>query len=283
MATFRCSCHQITWGSDRLIEALDDIHEFGYAGIETFATVMDGFAGREGEFKALLDQRDLKLSALYGGGAMYDAGTQRAVIERNLRIARFLQRTGSDRLVLGPARRSPGGHPPEDFERLARAANEIGRGCLDLGVVAGIHPHWNTVVQDRDEITRIFDLVDTEVVKLVLDPAHVAKAGDDPLEVAEAYQDILTYVHLKDYRPDLDADRSGGPPEEDAPALAFFGELGTGVVDTKGLIEVMRRAGYDGWITVELDRSQTTPRQSLEVNTRYLIEELGFDVGGESQ
>ena len=283
MATFRCSCHQITWASDPLAKALDDIHEFGYAGVETFATVIDDFAGREDEFKALLDQRKLKLSALYGGGAMHDPAAQRAVIEQNLRIAQFLQRMGSDRLVLGPARRNPEGHPPEDLRRLAQAANEIGQGCRELGVVAGIHPHWNTVVQDRDEITRIFDLVDTAAVKLVLDPAHIAKAGDDPLEVAQSYQDILAYVHLKDYRPELDTDRTGEPAEEDAPRLAFFGELGTGVVDTRGLIEVMRQAGYDGWITVELDRSQTTPRQSLEVNTRYLIEELGFDVGGESR
>jgi len=33
---------------------------------------------------------------------------------------------------------------------------------------------------------------------------------------------------------------------------------------------------------VELDRSQTTPRQSLDVNSRYLTERLGFDLGGEN-
>jgi inosose dehydratase len=264
------------------VEALDDIHEFGYAGVETFATVVDEFAGREDEFKALLEQRNLRLSALYGGGAMHEAAGQADVIEQNLRIGRFLQSMGCDRLVLGPGRRNPAGHPPEDFERLARAANEIGLGCRELGVAVGIHPHWNTVVQERDEIARIFDLVDTSTVKLVLDPAHIAKAGDDPVEVAEAYQDILVYLHLKDYRPDLNSDRSGEPVDEDAPRLAFFGELGTGVVDIRGLVAVMRQAGYHGWLAVELDRSQTTPRQSLEVNTRYLIEELGFDVGGDS-
>ena len=42
MATFRCSCHQITWG-DHLVEALDDIGSFGYSGTETFGTVVSQF------------------------------------------------------------------------------------------------------------------------------------------------------------------------------------------------------------------------------------------------
>ncbi|MBM4437220.1 MAG: sugar phosphate isomerase/epimerase [Actinobacteria bacterium] len=283
MAAFRCACHQITWGGDRLLEALDDIRDFGYSGVETFATVVDTYAGREDAFAALLAARGLKLAALYGGGPLSEAGQTGELIARNLRIGQFLQRLGSRQLVLGTGRRPAGGPTAEHFLTLAKACDEIGQGCAALGVVAGIHPHFNNPVQFSAEVDRIFDLVDTRVVKLAFDPAHIAKVHEDPLRVAERYRDILVYVHLKDYVPALDTDVPGGAAREDAPRLAFFGELGTGTVDTKGLIDILRRANYDGWVTVELDRSQTSPRQSLDVNTRYLRETLGFNVSGVSR
>ncbi|MDE2769509.1 MAG: sugar phosphate isomerase/epimerase [Chloroflexota bacterium] len=281
MAVFRCSCHQITWG-DNLVEAIDDIGSFGYAGTETFGTVVAQFAGRAHDFQAMLEARGLRLSALYGGGPLHDPAQQAEAIANNLAIIDFLHEMGSDRLVVGPGKRT-GTPTAQDLARFARGVSEVAAAARDKGIVAGMHPHWNTVIEQRDEITRFFDAVDTDLVKLALDPAHIAKAGDDPVEVASSYRDILTYMHIKDYVPELDGDRPDVASAQDhAPRIAFFGELGTGVVDLPALLDVAREADYDGWLTVELDRSQTTPRQSLEVNSRYLIERLGFDLGGEN-
>ena len=277
MATFRCSCHQITWG-DHLVEALDDIGSFGYLGTETFGTVVSQFEGRTSEFKNMLDARGLQLSALYGGGPLHDPSTQREAIQHNLKIVQFLHEVGSHQLVIGPSRRD-GPPSTEDLQRLAESTAEIGAAAKDLNITTGLHPHWNTVIQDRDEITQFFDLVDTNLVKLALDPAHIAKAGDDPVEVASTYRDILVYMHIKDYVPELDTDRPEIPsPQGHAPRIGFFGELGTGTVDLPAILEVAREADYDGWLTVELDVSQTTPRESLEVNSRYLTNQLGFDL-----
>ncbi|HCU73891.1 MAG TPA: xylose isomerase, partial [Chloroflexi bacterium] len=104
MATFRCSCHQITWG-DNLVEALDDIGSFGYLGTETFGTVVSQFEGRTSEFKDMLDARGLQLSALYGGGPLHDPTTQQEAIQHNLEIVQFLHEVGSHQLVIGPSRR----------------------------------------------------------------------------------------------------------------------------------------------------------------------------------
>ena len=281
MATFRLACHQITWGQD-LDGALQDISDFGYRGSETFAFVVDEFAGKENELTEKIKAKNLQLTALYGGGDMHVAGKEREVIDYNLKIARFLQSMGADRLVLGPGRGRPDPAPTNaQIKTMARVAEEIGKACLDMGIVAGIHPHWGTPVQEREDITRIFDEVDTSVVKMVLDPAHIAKAGADPVEVVETYKDIITYVHIKDYSPELD---SPVPAEEigqdNAPKLAFFSELGRGIVDTPAFVDVLRKADYEGWLTIELDRTQTTPRESLAENTKYLQDVMGFDIGG---
>ena len=283
MATFKLACHQITWGRD-LDGALNDISEFGYKGTETFAFVIDDFVGREDELIEKIKSKGLQLTALYGGGNMHVAGEEKEVIETNLRIARFLKLAGADRLVLGPGRGRPEPRPSdEEIKTMARVAEEIGKACLDMGMVAGIHPHWGTPVQTREDITRTFDAVDTSIVKMVLDPAHMAKADVDPLEVVQTYKDIITYVHIKDYSPELDTEDAVKPIGQDnAPSLAFFSELGRGIVDTPGFVDELRKADYDGWLTIELDRTQTTPRESLAENTKYLKEVMGFDIGGEN-
>ena len=160
MAVFRCSCHQITWG-DNLVEAIDDIGSFGYAGTETFGTVVTQFAGRAHDFQAMLQARGLRLSALYGGGPLHDPAQQAEAVANNLAIIDFLHEMGSDRLVVGPGKRT-GTPTAQDLARFARGVSEVAAAARDKGIVAGMHPHWNTVIEQRDEITRFFDTVDTD-------------------------------------------------------------------------------------------------------------------------
>ena len=89
-------------------------------------------------------------------------------------------------------------------------------------------------------------------------------------------------MHIKDYSPDLDTPEANVRVGGYTPSLAFFSELGHGIIDLPAIIDMLRGAGYDGWLTVELDESQTTPRESLEVNTAYLKDLLGFDVAAEN-
>ncbi len=280
MANFRLAVHQITWGGD-LDLALKEISEFGYSGTEIFSGVVDSFAGRQDQLRAKFDDAGVRLTALYGGGHFWRSGTEEETIAWNMQIASFLASMGADRFVLGPAApHLDGGTTDQQFATMAAVANEIGQRCLEIGVVAGIHPHWNTPVQEESEIHRIFDAVDTDKVKMVLDPAHIAKAGSDPVAICERYAPIISYVHLKDYSPELDTPEANIRAEGLAPTLAFFSELGDGIVDTPGFVDVLRTNNYDGWLTIELDRSQTTARQSLAANSNYLREVMGFDIGG---
>ncbi len=281
MATFRCAVHQITWERD-LEKALDDIGAWGYPGTETFSYVVQEFAGREAEFKAMLDARGLQLAALYSDDNIYEIDSERETIERNLEIVRFLAAVGSDVLVYGPGRPRPDPVEPVHFQVMTRIVTEVARESRRLGVTT-IHPHWQTLIQERDDITRIFDMVDTDVVKLAVDPSHMMKAGYDPIEVCETYGEIIRYMHIKDFSTEMDTPKNNVINEEGFTApLVWFMELGQGVIDHKGVLDALRRVDYDGWLTVEIDLSQTTPTKSLEINSRYLMDELGFDLVGEN-
>jgi len=277
VGNIRLAVHAITWGGDGLQQAVQDISSQGFRGIETFDAVVNTYAGREEEFDTLLADHGLRLVSLYGGGTMHIPAQRDEVITRNERLARFLSQRGAIPLTLGPARRTPGGTTDDELREMATTMNEIGRRSQEYGVLACLHPHWGTTIQNRDEIDRIFDLVDPRYVFMNADPAHMAKAGYDPVEVFRTYSSIIKYCHFKDYK----------QPEQEQQAIGTGGtaiipdfvEFGLGIIDLPALVQVLKEANYDGWITVELDQSTRGPLESLRMNKDYLENRLGLKAG----
>ncbi|MCC6627481.1 MAG: sugar phosphate isomerase/epimerase [Chloroflexi bacterium] len=279
MGNIRIACHAITWGRDGLTACLADLRDRRFRGIETFGFVVEAYTGRERAFADLLAEHGLRLVSLYGGGQMDDPAQRAAVVAENLALARFLAANGAVPLTLGPGQRPPGGPSNADLRQMATTMNEIGRRSLEeYGVLACCHPHWNTTIQERDEITRIFELVDPRYVFMTADPAHMAKAGYDPVEVFRTYRDIIKYVHIKDYRPLAPDDQAQIEGSGGMANIPDFVELGLGIIDLPALVATLKEADFDGWVTVELDRSTRGPRVSLEMNQAYLEDTLGLRV-----
>jgi inosose dehydratase len=273
----RVACHTITWGESHLELALEEIHQLGFGAFETFASIVNRYEGSLGEFKQLLEQHQLQLISLYGGGDMHRAEAESSVIDHNVRIARFLQANGADRMVLGPARRSSQGPSPAELKQLAATANEIGKRTLELGVLSCIHPHVYTVLESVDEIDEVMGQLDTQAVGLAADTAHFAKGNSEmtsaEVSLFERYATDIKYVHLKDWDPNL-------PPDFDedslTPVIRDFTELGEGAVNLAGCIDVLRRVNYDGWLTIELDYTRRTPMESVQMSKQYLEQTLGL-------
>ena len=277
MGNIRLAVHAITWGGDGLMQAVDDISSLGFRGIETFDAVVRTYAGREDEFDALLAEHGLRLVSLYGGGNMHIPAQRDEVVARNERLAQFLGKRDARPLTLGPGRRSPGGTTSDELREMAITMNEIGKRSQEYGVIACLHPHWGTTIQNRDEIDRIFELVDPQYVFMNADPAHMAKAGYDPVEVFRTYSTIIKYSHLKDYKrleQEQQAIGTGGTA-----IIPDFVEFGLGTIDLPAIIDVLKAADYDGWITVELDQSTRGPYESLRMNKEYLEGRLGLKAG----
>lgn len=273
----RVACHTITWGQDRFETAIEEIHGLGFRAVETFASVADEYDVPT--FRNLISAQSVELISLYGGGSMHIPEEFADVVEHNVRIARFLEQNGAQRLVLGPGRRPEGGPSKEDLQALAACANEIGRRTQEHGVLSCLHPHVHTVVEKIDEIDYVFDLLDPELVGMAADTAHFAK-GNESVDGAEVllfdkYRDRIKYVHLKDWDPTLPAEKTG---EGGTAVIRDFTELGQGKVDLGGCINVLREADYDGWLTIELDYTRKTPIESVSLSKDYLIQELGLSL-----
>ena len=278
--TMRIACHGITWGRDGFDQAVTEISQLGFTGFEAFAFVVDDF-GFEGitAFRNVLQEHGLELVALYGGGAMHDPSRFETLVAHNVRIARFLQLNGADRLVLGPGPRPAGGPTRDDLLNTVHCANEIGRRTLELGVQACIHPHINTALEKIPEIDLVMERLDPRYVALAADTAHFRKGNPDvptaEVDLFARYADRIKYVHLKDWDPTLspEAHGTGGTA-----VIRDFVELGQGNVDLAGCVEILRRQGYDGWLTIELDYTRRTPYESVRMSKEYLEKTLGLSV-----
>lgn len=282
MADIRVGYHTITWGMDDFEQALDEIAALGFKGFETFAAVVDTYGDKVSEFQDLIAQRGLELVTVYGGGPMNESHRMDEMVARNVGFAKFLAAHGADRLVLGGGSRAPDGPSDEELLNQAHCMDEIGRRCLDFGVLACYHPHYATTVETEEEIEIMMDYTDPRYVFLCPDTAHLRKGGGDELSVVRTYADRVKYVHLKDWDPQAFADSQSAPAQGADAATAIlpdFVELGTGVVHVKESVQVLQESGYAGWLMIELDRSRSTPKDSAATNKAYVEQELGLTVG----
>jgi inosose dehydratase len=272
MAHFEVAVHLITWENDWR-QGLKDLSALGFRGCETFTNLVDEFYDRQAEFQEIMAQHGIQLVALYGGGKLCEPALTEQELAWNKKVARFLHAMGADRMVIGGGVRRPGGNTPADWQLFVATMHEIGRYCNDLGIKACYHPHLGTIVEKPHEIDRVMEMTDPGLISLAADCAHIQKGGADPSAVYRKYRDRLAYLHIKDLNPGVEwGQQSAGETEQ----LPIFTELGRGVIDLKGCLKTLREIDYNGWITVELDKSMIGPRKSLEINKEYLVNELGL-------
>ena len=270
------SCHLITWGND-LEKGMREASDLGFQACETFTHLALDYEHDVAGFKANLAERGLRLSALYGGGRFSDPAQEDEVIAYNVRVANFLAAMGVDRMVFGPRGPRAGTTGLAELRQMAKTMNEAARRTAELGVVACVHPHLGTELQDRNELDVVMELTDPEFVHFCPDTAHLAAAGMDPAEVIRTYGSRMRYMHLKDLTPTnpdpaVFASRSGDEQ------LPIFCELGLGTLDFAPIMAALEEIGYDGWLTVEIDKSTSTPYESLRQCRDFLTSQLGLSL-----
>jgi inosose dehydratase len=249
----------ITWGgNDR--QAIADIADLGYAGIQLRANVIAAWQDRPRALAQELAARHLTFVAL-SSGAVNAAKDPAAEIAAHVARARFLRDCGGLYLQCTDERTT-------DHARLGRLLTEIGKRTADLGIPLGYHNHMGTTGERPDDVDRILDAADPRYVKLELDVAHYRQGGGDPVAAIRKYAGRLLFLHVKDV--------------EDAAGAANgyrFVELGRGKVDVKGVFAALRDVKFRGWAVVELD-AVTDPsrsaKESAAISQRYLVEHCGM-------
>jgi inosose dehydratase len=272
----------ITWG-DHFEQGLREIEELGFHACEPFPQIALTHEAHPETFRELLASHHLRLSALYGGGGRFGDPARRAeVVSNNTRLARFLAAIGVDRLVFGPGGpRTPGGSTETELREAARTINEAARACYDLGVLACVHPHLGTEIETEPEIDTVMQLTDPRYVFFCPDTAHLTAAEIDVPGMIRRYGERMRYMHIKDLRAGVIEERrasegkaTGVKVESGNERLPIFCELGRGIIDYGPIMDALQEVAYTDWITIEIDVSLTTPKESLSICRDYLLNKL---------
>ncbi len=135
----------------------------------------------------------------------------------------------------------------------------------EFELAAVFHPHAGTAIEFADEIERLADATDPELLGLCLDTGHALYAGIDPLTLCANHGRRIRHVHAKDVRAEtLEVARAAGSSFEQAVADGVFCPLGEGAADLAAVADALMRDGYDGWVVYEQDRPAGAPGAAAE-------------------
>jgi inosose dehydratase len=285
-------CGQITWrrGTPRE-QVLAEIAQAGYDGAP--AGPRPGSSAEE--VVELYARYGLKPAPAYLGADFWEKDKRDEILERARRLASFMRQVGCAELYVaaggfgrttasGQTRSQLAGHvSPEDaisdaeYEQFAKVLNEVGKITLDEGVRSCFHNHVGSVIETREEIDRLFSLVDPDLVFQGPDIGHLAWADVDVVQFCRDYGKSIKTMHVKDINPQVL--KEGQEKKWDYRTFSekgIFAELGEGFVDFPAIFDILGDAGFKGWVIVETDVTQKPTALESAIISRGYLKSIGI-------
>ena len=165
------------------------------------------------------------------------------------------------------------------WKTFARGAEKVALAVKEkYGMKTVFHHHCAGYVETAEELDKLMELTNPEVLGLCLDMGHLAFGGGDPMAALKKYYDRIWHVHFKDYDPKVGAKtRENNWDYFKAVSEGVFCELGLGNVDFQQIANELEKRGYEGWIVVEQDvlPGMGSPKICAQ-NNRNFIKTLGL-------
>lgn len=275
-------------------QVLDELAETGYVGTELgdwgfMPTNPDQLAEE-------LNRRKLTMLGAFVPVALKDPAAHAAGVESALKVAHLLRAT-ADRttnylpfLILAdnngcdPIRTTNAGRvtakmglSDAGWRIFAAGAESIARAVREETELSTVfHHHCAGYVETPNEIGKLMDLTDPDLLGLVFDTGHYAfGAGscDGILQGLQRFADRIWYIHFKDCHPGIAAaSRREGWDYFQSVGKGVFCELGQGCVDFRAVGRWLDTQRDLKWGIVEQDvlPGMGSPKASAARNRAYL-------------
>lgn len=153
----------------------------------------------------------------------------------------------------------------KDLDGYCRQANIQQKAAAAYGLTVSVHNHMGAPVETQEQLETFFEKCPD--CGVVLDTAHLAAMGGDPVAIVKKYPTRLSVIHLKDWLDQKPASECKWWGER-----GRFCELGAGNIglDNLAVMKALVEVGYDGWIHVEHDTHLQEPTKDLAISREYL-------------
>lgn len=270
MGEIRLACYSAPWGTNGLIEAITQIAQCGYEGIECPASTVTEYEDRLHVFEEILTSSGLTLAGLVQPLDFLDQSNADEQVERAANAARFAASAGAHSLSVchGRAREEP--LTDDDWASVTAIATEMGERCLEFGIQMSFMPRAGRGVATEKDIKRFLSTTDPEKVGLTLDTAELSLAGASPQRVMKNHVERLKAVRYRDAsaskrRLKVTSAKPGTTP--------LFGR---GAVDFEAVSKALLSGGYDGWISLDISGESQGPVEAAENGYRFLLRKSGL-------
>jgi sugar phosphate isomerase/epimerase len=137
----------------------------------------------------------------------------------------------------------PGGKTGDEVS-LQQAIDSLGRlvqRAERYGVTLCVKAHVGTAVHNTPTTLRLIEAIPSPAFGIDMDPSHIYRAGENPVEALAAVISRVRHVHIRDCK---GHQQGPGRPEEQV--------NGRGEIDLVGYIRVLHEHGYTGPLDLEI-------------------------------
>ena len=261
--------HTESWGwrkatPDVFPIILEEFAKAGFDGFETHDVDVLQYLRNEEKFLEMLSEKGLQLASIHLAGLTPTTGGfhpfnwfsrtiwQVRWVPKILKFAHSVEGELPVRAVIVGGLRREEGPKEDDFVNTAKIINKWGRACKEMNVEVSFHPfYFNQLVSGEDELSKLCELLDPDLVRLTIDVGHCTRCGCDPVEIIRSYRDWINHVHFRDISRD-----------------GILVQIGDGILNLKDIYKLLESIGYNGWVIVEhdwvlIERAKTTAVESV--------------------
>ena len=232
----KLGANSVLFGGHDLATAFKYIKAAGYDGIEISAIagmsahlVIDAWQDCAPTIRSLAKGYGLELLA------MEQPNQDPAIMEKAMQAAVEI---GIPIINCGPGGKS------DDETSLQERIDSLGKlsqMAEKHGVTLCVKAHVGSAIYNTPTTLRALEAIDSPAFGLDMDPSHIHRAGENPVEAIAAVAGRIKHVHIRDCK-----GRQQGPgnPENQA--------NGRGDIDLLGYVRVLHEAGYEGPVDLEV-------------------------------
>lgn len=189
--------------------------------------------------------------------------------------------------IIKPERSLVAGNPEKaprlsekDWNTMMNNIKEVSKLAWEkYGVRPVIHPHAGGYIEFADEINKVVEDIPYETAGLCLDSGHLHYSRMDPVTWFEEKYNRIDFIHFKDIDQKVYENAiEKGTDFFQACAEKVMCPIGKGIIDYDSINKLLRKLGYNGWITLEQERDPRNSDTSLQDITESLdyLKSVGY-------
>ena len=232
----KLGANSVLFGRHTIADAFRCIKAAGYDGIEISAIssmsehlVIDRWQECAPEIKRLAKEYDLELLA------MEQPSRDAEIMEQAMQAAVEI---GIPIINCGP------GGTADDEDSIRETIESLGAlsaRAEHYGITLCVKAHVRAAIYNTASTLRALEAITSPAFGLDMDPSHIYRSGENPVEAIEKVITRIRHVHIRDCK---GRQNSPGKPEDQA--------NGRGDIDLLGYIRVLHENGYTGPVDLEV-------------------------------